>query len=358
MTWFPTFRRLLKTRRRSLSFGAPFTSRAQSQALLRIIALAVEQRLPLAPLLHAFAKDQRGVQRKRVQRLANLLDSGCSLPQALEQVSRVLPEDDVLAIRFGTQSGTLSLSLRSLIEDEANSGSAQIDRQLRGALIYPVVVLMIILAIILFLVIKIWPLYDYLLFEYEVTQPPSSFYLLTRFTTNFVYYWWIFLGSAFVLTWAIWTQRGRSLRRRIVRPWVDMRSADVLQCLSVVSQAGRPIPGAISTLARYHHDPTLRQKLLFVRNEIEQGADLWDTLQKVKLLTPNEGDLLQAAQQVGNRPWAMAQLATCKRRRMCGRLDLARQLVEPASVVLLGVVVLAVCLGGFVPILKIVMTLT
>ncbi len=355
-TWFPTFRRLLNHQRRVRSFGAPFTTRTQSEALLRIIALAVEQRLPLAPLLQAFAKDQSGVQRRRVQRLAELLEEGCSLPQALEQVSRVLPEDDVLAIRFGSQSGTLSLSLRSLIEDKAHSDSARIDGQLRSALVYPVVVLVVILMIATFLLTKIWPTYQHVLYDFEVTPLPMSSQWVIYGGTLFVYYWWILLGAVFVLTWTFWTERpGRSLRRRLVRPWFDMRSADVLQCLSVVTKAGRPIPGAISTLARYHHDPTLRQKLLFVRNEVEQGADLWDTLQKVKLLTPTEGELMEAAQNVGNRPWAMGQLATCKRRRMCGRLELLRQLVEPAVVVLLGVVVLTICLGGFVPLIKLIM---
>jgi type II secretory pathway component PulF len=97
---------------------------------------------------------------------------------------------------------------------------------------------------------------------------------------------------------------------------------------------------------------------LFVRNEVEQGADLWQTLKKVKLITPTEGDLMEAAQSVGNRPWAMGQLATCKRRRMCGRLELLRQLVEPAAVLLLGGVVLTICLSGFVPLVELIMSST
>jgi type II secretory pathway component PulF len=93
MRWFPKFRRLTGRR-----LGAPFTTRTQSQTLLRIIALAIEQRLPLAPLLQAFAEDESGVQRWRIQRLAGLLERGTSLPAALEQVAHVLPEENVLAI--------------------------------------------------------------------------------------------------------------------------------------------------------------------------------------------------------------------------------------------------------------------
>ena len=166
------------------------------------------------------------------------------------------------------------------------------------------------------------------------------------------------VGAALFLAWILWTDRpGRSLRRGLLRPWFDMRSADVLQNLSVVTEAGRPIPGAISTLARYHHDPSLRQKLLFVRNEIEQGADLWATLRTVKLLTPAEITLMEAAEKVGNRPWAMEQLAMSKRRRMRRRLELLGQLESPVAVLCLGGAVFAVCLGVFAPLVKIILGL-
>jgi type II secretory pathway component PulF len=133
---------------------------------------------------------------------------------------------------------------------------------------------------------------------------------------------------------------------------MDIRSVDVLWNLSVVMKAGRPIPGAISTLARYHHDPDLRQKLLFVRNEVEQGADLWDTLRAVKLLTSTDVALMETSEKVGNGPWAMGQLATCKRRQVRRRLELFSQLAEPFSVLLLGGVVFTMCLAVFVPLLK------
>ena len=57
-------------------------------------------------------------------------------------------------------------------------------------------------------------------------------------------------------------------------------------------EAGRPLPAAISTLARYHFDKSVREKLLFARNEIEQGADDWTSLTESRLLTPQEASAL------------------------------------------------------------------
>ncbi len=354
MTWFPTFRRLMSRPYRLPAIGAPFTTRTQSQSLLRMIAVASEQRLPLAPLLQAFAEDQNGVQRWRVQRLAGLLDSGNSLSAALEQVGHVLPEENVLAVRFGAQSGTLPMTLRSLIEESGGPENMRMKQRLRNTLLYVAVVVFVIVLIGTFLLLKIWPIYQQLMADCGVES--VVFQWVTQVGDLIASYWFLVMGAGLLLSWILWTDwPGRSLRRGLLRPWFDMRSADVLQNLSVVSEAGRPLPGAISTLARYHHDPTLRQKLLFVRNEVEQGADLWATLRKVKLLTPAEVALMEASAKVGNRPWAMGQLAACKRRRMRRRLELLGQLVHPAAVLLLGGVVFVMFLSVFVPLVKIIL---
>jgi type IV pilus assembly protein PilC len=261
-----------------------------------------------------------------------------------------------ISIRFGTQSGTLSLTLRNLVEDAGCLGDAQMNARLRSTFIYPAVVVIVILMIATFLLTRIWPVYQRLMYDFGVESLPMAFQWVTHGGNLFATSWWLVVGTGLLLAWTLWTEwPGRSLRRGLVRPWFDMRSAVVLQCLSVVTNAGRPIPGAISTLARYYHDPTLRQKLLYVRNEVEQGANLWATLRKVKLLTPAEVLLMEASEKVGNRAWAMTQLATCKRRRMRRRLELLGQLVEPVTVLLLGGAVFTMCLGVFVPLVKMIL---
>lgn len=333
-----------------------FRKYTQSQSLLRILALAIEQRLPLAPLMRAFAEDQSGAQRWRVHRLARLLEGGSSLPSALEQVAGVLPSENVLAIRFGTQSGTLMITMRALIEESESLANVRRVQWLRSTLIYPAIALLVMMGIVTFFMIKIAPAFQKIMQDYGVE---SLIFRWAIFVSNLVVnYWWLAAGAALLLAWIWWREwPGRFWRLGWIRPRYDMRSADVLQNLSVVAETGHPIAGALSTLARYHHDPTLRDELLFVRNEVEQGADLWNTLRKVKLLTLAEVALLEAAQKVGNLAWAMAQLAVCKRRRKRSRMELLGQLVEPVAALLLGGLVLAICLMAFAPLLGLIWNL-
>src|SRR5437762_12544622 len=98
-SWFPTFRRLARTRI-SLPFAWPwYTTSAQRRGLLRLIAVGLEQNLPLVPLLKAWTEDERGTQYFRVRWLVHLLNRGTPLADAVEQIPGILRDEDVLAIR-------------------------------------------------------------------------------------------------------------------------------------------------------------------------------------------------------------------------------------------------------------------
>jgi type II secretory pathway component PulF len=85
-------------------------------------------------------------------------------------------------------------------------------------------------------------------------------------------------------------------------------------------------------LARYHFDPAIRRDLLFVRNEVEQGADVWHSLTAAGLLTKPEAHALRISEQANNRPWVLRQLVGVKRRRTMRSLDRASEFVLPAIV--------------------------
>ena len=123
----------------------------------------------------------------------------------------------------------------------------------------------------------------------------------------------------------------------------------MLRKIAIATNAGRPVSGALSTLARYHFDPTIRHKLLFVRNEMEQGADLWESMSVAELIGPADARALNLADRIGNRSWVLTQLAYAKSRRAMRRLDRMSQLVLPVIVILMGLFVLFQALAVFVP---------
>lgn len=355
---FPTFRRILRKPVFPNYHLAPNwlyslrTSRTQNQTLLRLLTLATEQRLSLVPLLEAFADDERGPQQRRIRRLVQLLKSGSELPDALERVPGILPDAAVLAIRLGAQSGTLGDTLRGFVETSEHP-QRHIAVQTRNNFVYVAVLIFIAVCLWSFVMIRIVPVYQQILVDFD-TYGPGSFQLMIEIGIWLASNLWLILACAFVVLWAFWSGRvGRSARHgflaRLVRPIVDLQSAEVLRNLGIVTASGRPIPGALSTLARYHHDASFRQKLLFVRNEVEQGADLWEIMQDVGLISAGEAAVLESAGRAGNRSWALQELATRKRTRNLRRLELVVEFLRPALVIVVGACIGFIILSLFAP---------
>jgi type II secretory pathway component PulF len=329
-----------------------YSTPAQQQSLLRLVAVATEEKLPLAPLIETWAADEHGVQKRRLRRLASLLKAGTPLPDAVEEVPGVLRDEDVLAIRFGAQSGTLTAAIREALDDSKPAPLSRVPR-FRRTIVYGCVVLLVAFPIVTFLQIKIMPQFDKILEDFSLRRP-AVLEWSQSLTGVFIEFWWVGALAVIALLLTLFSARpGRFVRHtilgRLFGPLRELRSADVLQKLGVATGAGRPIPGALSTLARYHFEPNMRRKLLFVRNEVEQGADVWQSMTAVGLLTPPEAGLLHTAERIGNRPWVLRQLAHGKKRRTLRRLERMSELLLPVVVFMLAAFVLFEALTIFLP---------
>lgn len=322
----------------------------QRKSLLRLIATSIEERIPPADLISQWSIDERGVQRRRLRRLAALLGSGVALADAVEQVPGVLSDEDVLTIRLGSQAGILAPTIRQALEDPELLSIRTRDA-LRGATVYFGFMVFAVTVICTFIQFRIAPVLQRIYADFDVD---SRSYLVSPqgpglFAAQFS---WLIIGLLLIAAWLLFSTRGgRFLRRTIVDkyfgPMREWRAAEVLQRLGWVTASGRPLPSALSTLARYHFDPAIRHKLLFARNEVEQGVDLWQSLTTVKLLTPKEAHVMDVATRVGNRSWALKQLARAKQLRVNRMLEQASNLLLPALVIGMGALVLWQALSVF-----------
>jgi type II secretory pathway component PulF len=203
--------------------------------------------------------------------------------------------------------------------------------------------------------LKIVPVLQRIHAEFGI-EPPAAFRQSQEMADFAAHSWWVGAILLLALLWSAFSASpGRFIRHalgKIFWPLQQLRAADVLQKLSIAVSAGRPISGALSTLARYHFDPRIRHKLLFVRNELEHGADVWQSMAAIRLMTQPEVDLMKSAERAGNQSWALEQLAAGNKRRTQRRVERLSELVLPLAVMLLGAFVLFQALTIFLPLIK------
>jgi type II secretory pathway component PulF len=322
-----------------------FTTRSQQKSLLRVIAVASEQRLPLLPLVEALEQDERGRQKWRLRKLRRALQHDTPLPDALEQVAGLLDDEDALAIRFGFQSGTLPAAVRERLDAEPLlTPKARVG--LGRMLFYLGVLILLGIPASMFLQVFIIPQIVQIHNEYDFTiGPPVAIGVLQSVGHLLANLWPLWLAVLVGGVWVVLSDRARRYLRRVFagsvfHPLRQWRMAATLDELGVATDSGRPLPGVISTLARHHYDPYLRHKLLYVRNELEQGASLWRTLVATKFLTSSEVEALDAADRLGNRGWVLEQIANLRRTRVRRRLERLLNVMVLVLIFLLGAFVL------------------
>jgi type II secretory pathway component PulF len=311
-------------------------------------------------MLEAFAEDTRGLQRDRVLRLAALLRLGTSLPDALEQIPNILPDDVVLTARFGAQSGMLGAALRSSASSLARTHD-EVSHWLRGSVLYLCVLATVLIGILTFIMVMIVPTFQQIFFDFDMPMPGATVALIEVSAFCVQYWYLIVLPPLLVVCLLLAGGFERSARRgwlaRVGRPLIGFHMADVLRHLAIVVQAGKPLSGAISTLARFHYDPVIRGRLLYVRNEVDQGAEVWHSMKDVGLLSNNDADLLEAARVTGNQAWALNQISARITSRAEYRIGVMLELLRPALLIGTGVIVGFVVISLFTPLVSLIQSM-
>ena len=331
------------------------TTAAQSRTLMRLIATALEERLPVAPLLESLARDERGVQRRRLFRVTRLMNEQVGLVDALEQTPGVIGDAELLALRFDAQSGLRSAALRTSLDESRPQRSTRRNPH-RQSLVYFCGLLSVVAAIATFMQLKITPLILRIASDFGVDKSPTISRVRDLQSGLIDGIWLVMLVACVALGLIYSTTTGRILRRAFIgsalNPWREGYIADVMRKMSVATAAGRPLTAALSTLARHHFDPVIRHKLLFTRNEVELGADMWLSLQAAGLVSAEETRLLQTSERIGNQAWVLGQIADQKRARADRRWRRRAAFILPLGAVLFGGFVLLQSLAMFLPLIE------
>lgn len=314
------------------------------RSLLRILALAHDQRLDVAVLVRNLAMEHRGTNRRLLLRLARRIDRGLPLVAALEQTPEVLGEHQVLAIRFGSQSGTLTTTYHYLI-NEGEMQHSTASRDFASSFLYLAAMAVAMILTISFLFAFVFPTFHQVEKEFELDDPLPAYafvswvYQQTGFVTLLVS---VMVLIAFPLLWM--GSLGRWLRRQFADSrlhWVEQfRVAELMELLAQSVAAGRPLSGALSTLARYHFDKHIRLRLLFARNEVEQGAEVGESFHTCGLLSIAEAQALSASSSPASQAWLMRRLASRKREQGVVFAEAAAQTLRSIIVILIAAVVL------------------
>lgn len=329
----------------------------RQNALLWVLAISTEHNRPLGRMVLALAQDEGSYHwSQRLQELAKHLMAGLSLPDALDRLPGLLPADVVLAIRVGSETGTLPEMLKKTARDFSNQQDEGYATWV-GTLLYLAAMVFALFSVAGFLMYYIIPKFKKI-FEDFGTELPSLTKWVIEVSDAFVEWYYLIAFVVFaILAWLAWrTRQGASggVMRWLLFSQARGQSPGLLRILSVVIEAGRPLAGAFSTMARHHRSKAVRNHLLYIRNEVGRGSEVWHLFVETGYVSRSEGRILESAERAGNLPWALRSVAERIERDVDYRLALVMEIVRPVILVGIAITVGIFVIGMFMPLIKLI----
>jgi type II secretory pathway component PulF len=340
----------------------PIEASADRQgSLIEILAIAHRQKIPLVPLLTAFAHEHRFWFRRAMLQMASHLESGKTVAQALRNTPGLLPEGTVLAIQSAKTDETLSNVYDSLLkveEDRQNGASVRAVGIVAYWIMLTIPAIVIFGGILLFILPTITKMFQE--FELRLPAPVVLFLSVVNTLTLPVVLLVAFVSFFVLLCWL--TPLGTMIRQLLYR-WnlglaTNRYRQDLLAGWAVALGSGASLSSLVDEVSTFCRNRSLRKRASEARSQIDKGVDEWTAIGKCGLISSRESQSLRAMPNDQLRSWALLRLTQARQSQSQRRRNTFITVLHPLVIFAFGVFVFGVCITMFMPLTSLIHALS
>jgi MSHA biogenesis protein MshG len=285
------------------------------------------------------------------------LDAGRELSTAMQQHPEVFSPFYVSLVRVGEATGQLEEVFNNLFT--YLDFEREVRERIKGALRYPSIVVVVIVAAITIINFAVIPAFARIFESHKVPLP-----LLTRVLIGssnfFLAYWPLLLGgivlAAFSFVTYTRTAQGRyawdrfKLRIPIAGPIILKATlARFSRAFSLASRAGVPIVQALTVVAAVVDNSFLSRRVEQMREGVERGESVLRTAVTAGVFTPVVLQMIAVGEETGELDDLLGEVAEMYEREVDYEIKNLAASIEPIITIGLGVLVLMLALGIFLP---------
>ncbi len=286
---------------------------------------------------------------------------GHTLASGLDDFPQAFPVVYRATVAAGEQAGQLDMVLERLADyTESRHGLRQ---KISHALVYPIVLTTLALTIVTFMLIYIVPKVVGV-FETTGQELPiltRSLIALSAFLQN---WWWALLGTLAAAVFAVGrVLRGENARRRL-HWWIlatpllgrvtrGLNTARFTRTLAILTSSGVPALEALRIGATVVSNLPMRDAVEDASVRVREGAAIGRSLALSKLFPPMSIRLISSGEASGELDDMLERAATHQEDEMDNLLGTLLNILEPALIVVMGLIVLAIVMAILLPIFQI-----
>jgi type IV pilus assembly protein PilC len=326
----------------------------------RQLSTLINAGLPLVQSLHSVMDQTTSKPLKIVlSKVIGDVESGSTLADAMARHPETFNKIYISLIAAGEASGTLDKALERLAVQQEKD--ADLISKIRGAMVYPIIVLVVMAGVLGFMLVKVLPQVQSLYQD----LPGADLPLLTRVLlsiSNFVIHrWWIvliilgfagFLGSRWITT----VGGRRAIDKFKMRSWpfgplfMKMYMARFARTSTTLVASGVPLLQVLQITSTAVNNVHIEESIMRAAEKVKGGKSLADAIQNDSnflVLVPN---MLRIGEQSGSMEQMMAKTAEYYEKEVDDEVKSISTIIEPVLMVILGIVAFIIVAAVLLPI--------
>ena len=321
--------------------------------------------LPLLRGLHILQKQEpNSTMRNAITAMAESVENGSTFAEAVAQHPRIFDFFFVNMVRAGEASGALETVLTRLAEHMEKS--QKIRNKIKGAMVYPVVVLVIAMVILGVLMVFVIPKFKEI-FSDMLGDTPLP--ILTRFVLNVseavtqqgIYVIGAIAALVIAIKMLAKTKVGSELldRLKLSAPIFGdlMRKSAIAQFTSTLGTlltGGVPMLSALNIVRDIAGNKVLIRAIQQVHDSVKEGETVAGPLEASGVFPSMVVSMIQVGEETGALPDMLMRIASNYEDEVDTAVDAMTSIIEPILIIFLAVIVGTIVIAMFMPLISIV----
>jgi type IV pilus assembly protein PilC len=287
------------------------------------------------------------------------VEAGGTLSAALDRYPRVFNKVFTSLIAAGETSGTLDKALERVAYQQEKD--AEILSKIRGALAYPIIVLVVMVGVVAFMVITVLPQVKSIYSDIPGKTLPLVTRILLAVSEFSIKYWWVVIIATGFLVFATtrWARTGPGkdvIDRLKMKMWpigplfMKMYMARFARTATTLVASGVPLLQVLEISADAVNNVHIERSLVRASEKVRGGKALSDAITNDKnflILVPN---MLKIGEQSGSIDKMLEKIADYFEKEVDNQIKTISTIIEPLMMVMLGATAFVIVAAILLPI--------
>jgi type IV pilus assembly protein PilC len=286
------------------------------------------------------------------------VEAGLLLSDALERHPKVFGPLYVAMVRAGEAGGVLEMSLLRTADQLEKDASLR--RQVRSAMIYPVLIISFALLVMLALVAFLIPVFQNVFKQFGGHLPA-----LTQFMVNFSsvlrHQWYILIAAVVgsVVAFIKW-KKSNSGRAQwdAFKLRIPLKIGDVVQKVAIarwsrtfssLTSAGVPVMQALDITGKTAGNAVLERSMKLVIESVKAGGTIAEPLKQAKVFPPMVAHMVGVGEETGAVDAMLSKIADFYEDEVAAAVKALTSILEPAMIMFVGGIVGVIVVSMYLP---------